>query len=346
MSTHEAQPGVVQDRPSRRWWSLGLPVTVSLAVHGALATAALVVTWQLVTPTPGGAGEDVYLTLSPAAGLRMPTAEPVAPVEPPPSVAATSAARVRESSTGAKPVSRAPAGPTGAADPPIRRPAGLTGSAIPSGTMIGASAGVTFAGLEAQQARSVVYVVDASGPMVTSLPLVLAEVRRSVAALAPTQRFSVVLFRDPAMENGEGVAVDQSEPRTLVFEPRLVDATPRQVGRLADWLSQVTPRGRSNPLDGLRAAIALKPQVIFLLTRSIERSGGGQWELGRAKTLDELDRLNPVDPATGRRKIVIKTIQFLDHDPTGTMQSIAEAQGAGRGEPGYRVLTGEELRGR
>lgn len=185
-------------------------------------------------------------------------------------------------------------------------------------------AGVTFAGLGASTARSVVYAVDCSGPMVTTLPMVLDEVRRSVARLAPTQRFSVVLFSSR-----------DSKPAIESFAPTLVRATPSARLRLDEWLAAADTAGRSSPLAGLEAALALKPDAVFLLSRSIERSGGGVWELGLQATLQRLDALNP-PTAPGKRAVLIQTIQFIDDDPTGILQAIALAHGGGT--KGYRVI--------
>jgi len=96
-----------------------------------------------------------------------------------------------------------------------------------------------------------------------------------------------------------------------------------------------------------------RPQVVFLLSRSIARSHGGQWEGGLPAILKQLDTLNPPDPATGRRPTTIKTLQFLEPDPTGTMQAIARIHGSGGSSANaqptatpsldYRVVTLEEL---
>ncbi|HYD00395.1 MAG TPA: hypothetical protein VEB22_04145 [Phycisphaerales bacterium] len=203
-----------------------------------------------------------------------------------------------------------------------------------------AGAGVAFAGLTArgEQARTVVYAIDASGPMISSLNEVFAEVNRSVAALLPTQRFGVVLFRD----DGDG-------PGTVVFDSALREANPRNREQLQRWLASVTASGRSNPMDGLRAALALKPQVVFLLSRSINRTGGGVWDVGPKVILDELERLNPpvsaADPRS--RATLIKTIQFQEPDSTGVMQQIAERHGSRSSDgPAYRVLKREELQKR
>ncbi len=214
------------------------------------------------------------------------------------------------------------------APPEVREapPAGAATSALNPGE----TTSVAFAGLSAKRASSVAYVIDASAPMIGVLPRVLAEVRASTAALLPAQQVGIVIFHDGHAE---------------VFAPRLADATPRNLSRIADWLGSVEAQGRSSPLEGLRAALALKPRprVVFLLSRSIARSHGGQWESGLEAILAELETLNPADPATGQRPTVIKALQFLESDPTGTMQAIAQRHGGGGTSPDYRVLKAEEL---
>lgn len=197
---------------------------------------------------------------------------------------------------------------------------------------------VKFAGLGSSDARSVVYVVDASGPMVSSLRDVIQEIDRSVSRLSASQKFGVVAFGGPA----------GSAPYST-FMPVLVRATPQAKQEVRTWLGALAPSGRSNPLAGLRAALKYKPDAVFLLSRGIERSGGGVWELGLDATLAELERLNPPSPRNGRRAVVIKTIQFLDEDPTGTMQRIGQVHGSsvsrtGVRQAGYRVIRrGTEL---
>jgi hypothetical protein len=104
--------------------------------------------------------------------------------------------------------------------------------------------------------------------------------------------------------------------------------------------------GASNPLAGLRRGLEFRPDVVFLLARSIVRSGeGAAWGAGKESILEELDRLNPVsDGSTGRRRVQIKTIQFIDEDPSGVMRAIGEAHG-GAGET-HIVMTLDDLRGR
>jgi hypothetical protein len=184
---------------------------------------------------------------------------------------------------------------------------------------------VAFAGLGASSVRSVAYVVDASGPMVTSLPMVLRELERSISKLSPTQKFGVIVFR---RQSDRGPAAE-------AFAPVLVRATPSARQMLHDWLMKIEPGGRSSPLAGLEAALAMKPDAVFLLSRSIQRSGGGVWELGMEQTLARLEKLNAIDVDTARRPVLIQTIQFLDEDTTGIMQAIGVRHGGGEG---YRVV--------
>jgi hypothetical protein len=122
----------------------------------------------------------------------------------------------------------------------------------------------------------------------------------------------------------------------------LAQANATNKAALSRWLASVRPAGKSNPLDGLRCGLAFKPDVVFLLSRSIRRSAGdpaadvGVWGRGKAETLAELDRLN-ARALNGQRRAVIKAIQFLEEDPTGTMQAIGDEHGDGPGS--YSVLT-------
>ncbi|MFN0132097.1 MAG: hypothetical protein ACKVW3_06150 [Phycisphaerales bacterium] len=205
--------------------------------------------------------------------------------------------------------------------------------------------GATFAGLGARQATSVVYVVDASGAMVTSLQFVLAELDRSVRALSGSQSFQVVLFRDSGCEVFSPPSATTPPSANSRAAPRLVPASPANKAHLARWIKSVRPAGKSDPLAGLTRGLAFRPDAIFFLSRSIPRSAGGAegvWGLGTQALLDRLDTLNP--RRSDRRPVAIKAIQFIEEDPTGTMQAIARDHGDGPNS--YTVLTLEQLRSR
>ena len=82
------------------------------------------------------------------------------------------------------------------------------------------------------------------------------------------------------------------------------------------------------------------PDLVFVLTRSINRSVGFDAEANNRDVLDALESINPVN-ASGRRPARIKTIQFLDDDPTGLLQEIAERHGDGAGS--YRLVGRTEV---
>lgn len=198
--------------------------------------------------------------------------------------------------------------------------------------------GVMFAGVRARQAQKIVYVVDASGAMVSSFTWVVQELIRSIDTLDPEQSFQVVLFRDRPPMRGSGASVVDLFPSGT---GRLVAATPDNKAAVAEWLRKQHPIGRSNPLDGLIKGLEYTPDVVFLLSRSIRRSGGagGQmpaWGLGREATLARLEQVNPREAWSGKRMVVIKALQFIEDDPTGTMRAIADLHGDGEGS--YRIV--------
>ncbi len=184
----------------------------------------------------------------------------------------------------------------------------------------------SFVGLTTTNARKIVYVIDASGSMIPTLPIVLQELARSLGALSERQSFGIIFFRRNA---------------ALVVPPagRLTPATPEARRLALEWIDEhVVPSGRSNPLAALEKALGLEPDVIFLLSENI--TGSGEFEIDQEDLLDLLDRLNPVDRATGARAARINCVQFLDPDPLDTLRKIAERHG---GPGGYRFLDRAEL---
>ncbi len=324
-------PGLSRASARTRWGVFGA-VALSLVLHVAVVTALVAGAWTIVAASGTGVGDPgvssnvVELTAAPQ--VRVPT-PPTTPTSPPPLVISTGEGASAPTDTAAPKLEgeRASKGPSAA----------ITGlSSAPTPTTLRADAaagpGAIFAGVGAASARSVVYVVDASGPMVSALPEVFTELRASVERLKPTQKFSVIVFRRMPDAAGAGSGGTES----FVASP--IRATDQAKRELALWLESIRPAGRSNPLDGLTAALSMSPDAVFLLSRSIERSGGGVWDLGKDRTLTELDRLNPRDGA-GRRRVAIRTIQFLDEDPTGTMQAVAREHSGGdaAGTPGNVV---------
>jgi hypothetical protein len=185
-----------------------------------------------------------------------------------------------------------------------------------------------FAGVHVRQAKRVVYAVDVSGAMAACLDSVMLELRRSIGRLDPDQQFQIVFFRQDLSGEQRAAAIDDNSGRASMLA-----ATPDVKARVDRLLRSARPSGRSAPLAGLKRALELAPDVIFLLTSNIQRSDQG--EAGDAAVLHALDELNPRSQVSGRRPVVIKTLQFVEDDPTGLMQAIAAAHGDG---PGSYVL--------
>jgi hypothetical protein len=322
------------------------PIVFSLALHIALCALLLSTSWSAIGGGGGGyARAEVVINL-PAA------APPVAPSQAPASAGEVLRPAPVE---GALPRLQGLSTPALSSLPVLR--SGGASADVTAADLLRTQndshiGGATFAGLGTRQAASVVYVVDASGAMVTSLQFVLAELERSVRNLSSAQKFQVVLFRDRTSIHG-GTSFDVFTPPGVRPErAQLVSATPANKAALSQWLKDIRPTGRSNPIDGLRRGLAFEPDAIFLLSRSIRRSGGelsaespgGVWGRPTVETLAELDRLNPRRMLSGKRRVVIKAIQFLEEDPTGTMQAIGQEHGDGPGS--YTVLTLQALGGR
>jgi hypothetical protein len=189
-----------------------------------------------------------------------------------------------------------------------------------------AEGSASFVGLKATNARRVVYVIDASGSMLRTLKYVIEELGRSLDGLSPRQSYGIVFY-----QRADAIVV----PPARELSRANADAKLKSL----EWISDnIIPSGNSNPLAAIEAAIKLKPDAIFILSDNI--TGAGQFEIDQNDLLDMLDRLNPIDPATGRRTTQINCIQFLDPDPLNTLAEIARIHG---GENGYRFLDRREL---
>ena len=185
---------------------------------------------------------------------------------------------------------------------------------------------INFAGLKASNARRVVYVVDASGSLVGTFPLIIEELRKSLQRLDPRQSFGVIFF-----QRGEAITVPPGG--------NLQSATPERVSETMKWIeAKMIPSGRSNPIAAFEAAMAMRPEIIFLLSSDI--TGSGEFEMSEMALLAALERLNPTDASTNRRLTRVQCIQFLDPDPLGTLQRIAKEHG---GESGFINITRQDL---
>jgi hypothetical protein len=290
---------------------------VSAGLHVLVAILAFLVTWTVVrwTETPR---DPVTASFESASFEPLASLSDLEPTSDPLTETTALESAVEESLEQA--LAEAAAGP-------LDLIAGTGRERAAAATAVGMVAETaSFAGLRATNARTIVYVVDASGSMIGSFRTVLEELSRSLAGLVPVQSFAVIFF-----QRNLAIPVPPAN--------RLVPASRAASQQAVEWATKnVIPSGRSNPVEALTRALALRPDCIFLLSSNI--TGAGQFEIDRADLLATLDRLNPLDSGTGRRRSQIQCIQFLDDDPLDTMRTIAERHG---GEGGYKFLDRDEL---
>ncbi len=99
--------------------------------------------------------------------------------------------------------------------------------------------------------QRIVYVIDRSGSMAGSFDFLRSELQRSIRDLKYSQKFHVILF------NG---TITQAPPIRLAANI----AVNRK--RCFDFLDQVQPEGKTEPIAAMRKAFSYKPDLIFFLT--------------------------------------------------------------------------------
>ncbi|BBO33995.1 VWA domain-containing protein [Lacipirellula parvula] len=102
---------------------------------------------------------------------------------------------------------------------------------------------------------------------VTPLEAAKKELQRSLGDLKADCRFQVVFYNDGA------VAFDNSS--------ELFGATPANIGRVRDFIRNMTADSGTNHLSGLEQAIKTRPQVIFVLTDAEQKDDPPMEEIRR-----------------------------------------------------------------
>ncbi|MBN4061127.1 hypothetical protein JYU15_01695, partial [bacterium AH-315-I18] len=111
----------------------------------------------------------------------------------------------------------------------------------------------------AGNAQNIVYVVDASGSLVDTLPYVLAELRRSILRLSEEQRFAVLFFQGRSVLQIPPAGLRQA---TIINQQRAVQWIDPDAGHLF-------AKGKSNPLPAVKQALSYEPDLLFLLTDNL-----------------------------------------------------------------------------
>ena len=107
----------------------------------------------------------------------------------------------------------------------------------------------SFAGTSGN-ARRIVFVLDATGSMMSEFDNLRTELRHTVDALKPPQEFNVVFIQE-----------DAPPPPA----PNLLFVTPENKKLVEDYVDKFTPRGPTDPLPALKTAFAMHPQLVYFL---------------------------------------------------------------------------------
>lgn len=102
------------------------------------------------------------------------------------------------------------------------------------------------------------YVVDFSGSIIVAVEELRRELKRSVGMLTSDQLFAVYIFYS--------LGDEASQFRTEAFSPRLLPATPENKRRFFTWIDSKRPRGRTEPMQAVRRALAQNPEAVFFFS--------------------------------------------------------------------------------
>jgi hypothetical protein len=126
------------------------------------------------------------------------------------------------------------------------------------------------------------------------------ELRKAVDRLKGGQAFDIIFF---------------SADRYVALDEQLLLALPETKRRAFDFLDKTAPHDSSDPIPGLRAAFATKPELIYMLT-------DGDFP-NNAQVLAEIRKLNAL------HNVKINTIAFMDRgeEYEKLLKQVAEENG-------------------
>ncbi len=298
-----------------------LPWGVSILAHAALVLLAVFIVWTTIVTTED---EDIIipvLELSPTPNEQVQVSQPLE--------------RVQQQTQQRTPTPRATPSPQNLVQQIDVSTVGLTGLTAPPAPLNAAAntpqLSASFVGSRGGNARKIVFLIDASGSLVDTLPFVLNELKNSIRKLSEQQSFTVIFFG-----NFEGKEFREVPPGGL----QRANAANKQ--KVMQWIDldnrNIYVFGSGDPTPALQQALAYKPDLVFLLSDDI--TGTKQYAVDRRRLIDSIKTVREKMGANTK----INTIQFLYKDPAeqwgerGTLELIALETG-GR----YTFVSEQEL---
>jgi pSer/pThr/pTyr-binding forkhead associated (FHA) protein len=155
----------------------------------------------------------------------------------------------------------------------------------------------------------IVFLVDASGSLIDTMPRVLAELENLINQITDQSFFTVIFFQhNSAIEiPPKGLKLGTNDNKSLTamwFRPES---------------GHIIPSGSSNPVNALQMAMGYAPDMICIFSDRVTGTGPG--EIDKNSLLQILKELNKNHYTT------INTIQFFAQDPQDTLKTIALEHG-------------------
>ncbi|MEM9110343.1 MAG: FHA domain-containing protein [Planctomycetota bacterium] len=194
---------------------------------------------------------------------------------------------------------------------PIRQPTGVPGGSDRTTTNPSIDSTPTLqpstdnTASEQPPAR-IVFLVDASGSLIDSLPQMLVWLNRALQTVEADERFAIYFFKA-----GEPISI---KPEGMLAPSREVL---NQINK--DWLdpnsAPIFPSGRSNPSDAIAAALKLEPTDIYLLSDNAFAAHQGDTTPEQALSL--------VKQALGDSEARVHGVQFFYRGDNSVLETLA-----------------------
>jgi len=160
-------------------------------------------------------------------------------------------------------------------------------------------------------ATKIVYLCDASGTMMSIFDRLRGELINSVKRLIPLQNFNVIFFQD-----------DQ----VMAMSKRGLEvANPANKSKAYDFIENTTARGSTDPIPAIKAAFAMKPQLIYILTDGFDAvaSFDEVVETFRELNKDKSVKVNCILISTGEQKELVDVLTKIATENGGVMRKVS-----------------------
>lgn len=160
----------------------------------------------------------------------------------------------------------------------------------------------------AAPATRIVYLVDASGSLLDSLPQVIDWLGESLEALEKEQQFTIVFFREGATFEAPPIGM---KPATFTAKSAVFSWIQPEKGH-------VVPQGKSDLMAALRTAMRYEPDEVYVLTDD---------SFSRAGAIEPSFLLTKLAAALGHAPPRVNTVQFFYRDEAGALEAISDKFG-------------------